>query len=92
MNKESSSSLSQLKSWSTPRSLSCVASNISILTTKWNTPKRDGRVGDIVSLEDNDLPKNYWPPACVTKAFPSKDGRIRKECISEIKFSRPEIT
>ena len=58
MNREGSSYLSQLKSWSTPRSLFCVASNTTILTRKWNTPKRDGRVGDIVSLQDNDLPKN----------------------------------
>ena len=24
------------------------------------------------------MPRNQWPLACVTKVFPSKDGRIRK--------------
>ena len=45
---------------------------------KWNTPQRDSRVGDIVLLQDDDLPRNQWPLARVTKVFPSKDGRIRK--------------
>ena len=45
---------------------------------KWNTPKRDSRVGDIVLLQYDDLPRNHWPLACVTKVFPSKDGRIRR--------------
>ena len=45
---------------------------------KWNTPHRDSRGGDIVSLHDDDLPRNQWPLGRVTKVFPSKDGRIRK--------------
>ena len=45
---------------------------------RWNTPQRDSRVGDIVLLQDDDLPRNQWPLARVTKVFPSKDGRIRK--------------
>ena len=40
--------------------------------------QRDSRVGDIVLLQDDDLPRNQWPLARMTKVFPSKDGRIRK--------------
>ena len=45
---------------------------------KWNTPQRDSRIGDVVLLQDGDLPRNQWPLARVTKVFPSKDSRIRK--------------
>ena len=45
---------------------------------KWNTPQRYSREGDIVLLQDDDLPRNQWPLARVSKVVPSKDGRIRK--------------
>lgn len=45
---------------------------------RWNTPQRDSREGDIVLLQDDDLPRNQWPLTRVTKVFPSKDGCIRK--------------
>ena len=45
---------------------------------RWETPQRDSRVGDIILLQDDDLPRNQWPLARVTKVFPSKDGCIRK--------------
>ena len=45
---------------------------------KWNMPQRDCKVGDIVMLQDDDLPRNQWPLTRVTEALPSKDGRIRK--------------
>ena len=45
---------------------------------KWNTPQRESRVGDIVLQQDDDLPRNQWPLARVTKVFPSEEGRIRK--------------
>ena len=45
---------------------------------RWNTPQWDSRVGDIVLLQDDDLPRNQWPPTRVTKVFPSKDNHIRK--------------
>ena len=45
---------------------------------RWNIPQRDSREGDIVLLQDDDLPRNQWPLTLVTKVFPSKDGCIRK--------------
>ena len=45
---------------------------------KWNMPQRDCKVGDIVMIQDDDLPRNQWPLARVTEVLPSKDGRIRK--------------
>ena len=35
-------------------------------------------MGDIVLLQDDDLPRNQWPLTRVTKVFHSKDGHIRK--------------
>ena len=41
-------------------------------------PQRDCKVGDIVMLQDDDLPRNQWLLARVIEVLPSKDGRIRK--------------
>ena len=45
---------------------------------KWNTPQRNSRVEDIVIIQDDNLPRDRWPLAMVTKLYPSKDGLIRK--------------
>ncbi|XP_068739655.1 uncharacterized protein [Montipora capricornis] len=45
---------------------------------KWNMHQRECKVGDIVMLQDDDLPSTQWPLARVTEVLPSKDGRIRK--------------
>ena len=45
---------------------------------KWNTPQRNSRVEDIVIVQDDNLPRDRWPLAIVTKLYPSKDGPIRK--------------
>ena len=58
---------------------------------RWNTPQRDSRVGDIVLLQDDDLPRNQWPLARVTKVFPSKDGRIRKVQLLPTREGRRKI-
>ena len=58
---------------------------------RWNTRQRDSRVGDIVLLQDDDLPRNQWPLARVTKVFPSKDGRIRKVQLLPTREGRRKI-
>ncbi|XP_028413601.1 uncharacterized protein LOC114536441 [Dendronephthya gigantea] len=45
---------------------------------KWQNPKRNLKVGDIVIDKDEDLPRNQWPLAKVTKTYPSDDGLVRK--------------
>lgn len=40
--------------------------------------QRNTHVGDVVLLRDDDLPRNKWPLARITKVFPSKDGLVRK--------------
>ena len=35
-------------------------------------------IGDIVILKENDLPRNRWPLAKVSKVYPSEDGLVRK--------------
>jgi hypothetical protein len=45
---------------------------------KWQCPKRNLQVGDIVIDKDEDLPRNQWPLAKVTKTYPNDDGLVRK--------------
>ena len=62
---------------------------------KWTTPKRCMKPGDVVLLCDDELPRNRWPRAVVTKVFPSKDHLVRKVEITTTKdgqrkfFERP---
>ena len=44
---------------------------------KWNHPRRNLSVGDIVIVKDDTLPRNCWQLARVSKTYPSKDGYIR---------------
>ncbi len=44
---------------------------------KWQTPRRNLRVGDIVLLKD-DSPRMTWPLARVTRVTPSDDGLVRR--------------
>ena len=45
---------------------------------KWNTFQRNSQVGDVVILHDDDLSRNRWALAKITKVFPSKDGLVCK--------------
>ena len=44
---------------------------------KWNHPRRNLSVGDEVIVKDDNLPRNCWQLACVSKTYPSEDGYIR---------------
>ena len=43
---------------------------------KWNMPQRDCKVGHIVTIQEDDLPRNQWPLGRVTQVIHNKDGRI----------------
>lgn len=45
--------------------------------TKWNHPRRNLSVGDIVIVKDDTLPRNCWRLARVSRTYPSEDGYIR---------------
>lgn len=45
--------------------------------TKWNHPRRNLSVGDIVIVKDDTLPRNCWQLARVSRTHPSEDGYIR---------------
>ena len=45
---------------------------------KWTRPQRDVKIGDIVILKDENLPRNQWSLARIVDVFPSADGFIRK--------------
>ena len=45
---------------------------------KWNAESRNFQVNDIVLVKDENMPRNQWPLARVTRAFPSPDGFVRK--------------
>ena len=44
---------------------------------KWNKPKQNLRVDDIVLSKDPDLPRNEWKLARVIEAKHSDDGLVR---------------
>ncbi len=45
---------------------------------KWQSPRRNLQIGDIVIDKEGDLSRNQWPLARVTKTYPSDDGFVRK--------------
>ena len=47
------------------------------LRTKWNRPRRNLSIGDIVLVKEDTLPRNCWQLARVSKTYPSEDGYIR---------------
>lgn len=47
------------------------------LRTKWTDKVNNVKVGDIVLMVDNRLPRNSWPLARVTEVFPGQDGLVR---------------
>ena len=44
---------------------------------KWNSPKENLKVGDIVLLADEGYPRDQWPLAVVVEAEVSEDGYVR---------------
>ncbi|KAK7104060.1 uncharacterized protein [Littorina saxatilis] len=44
---------------------------------KWLHPKRNLKVGDVVLVKDQELPRNQWPLARVVAASPDDDGLVR---------------
>ena len=58
---------------------------------KWLHKKRNFAVNDVVLVKDEDLPRNQWPLARVTKTFPdNKDGLVRKVQL-QISTSKSEL-
>lgn len=45
--------------------------------SKWNSPKRNVAVGDIVLVKDDSSPRNTWPLGRVIKTEPDKNGFVR---------------
>lgn len=45
---------------------------------KWNTKRRELKIGDIVLSLDEKLPRGSWPMGRVTEVLRSADGRVRK--------------
>ena len=50
--------------------------------SKWIGIKPDLRVGDVVIIKDDCLPRNEWRLARVRQMYPSSDDRVRKVQLS----------
>ena len=61
--------------------------------SKWHTPSRNLREGDIVCLRDEPLAPTRWPLARVIKVHPGKDGQVRVATVKTAKgiYNRPII-
>ena len=44
---------------------------------KWNNPRRNLKIGDLVLIADENYPRGQWPLAMVTEVMPGKDGYVR---------------
>ena len=44
---------------------------------KWEAPRRNVCVDDIVLVLDKDLPRNRWSKGRVVEVFPGEDGLVR---------------
>lgn len=44
---------------------------------KWNTPRRNLAVGDLVLLADESFPRGKWPLGRIVEVMPSRDGLVR---------------
>ena len=51
---------------------------VSQVRNKWDTPRRNVAVNDIVLVLDKDLPRNRWAKGRVVEVFPSEDGLVRQ--------------
>ena len=49
---------------------------------KWIKPQRNLKIGNIVLVRDDDLPRNQWKLARVDETLPSDDGCIRKVTVA----------
>jgi hypothetical protein len=47
------------------------------LRSKWLTERQNFKVGDVVLILDDSLPRAHWPLGRVTKAHVAKDGLVR---------------
>ena len=47
------------------------------LQQKWLKPQRNVQIGDLVLVNDKNIPRGLWPIGVITKVFPGPDGKIR---------------
>ena len=45
---------------------------------KWTKPQENLRIGDIVIMLDENVPRCEWPKAIITDTYPSEDSHVRK--------------
>ena len=56
---------------------------------KWNQPKRNLAINDIVLVKDPDVVRNKWPLGRVTSVIPSDDGLVRKVYVKTTSSAEP---
>lgn len=44
---------------------------------KWQTPCEPIKIGDLVYVVDNNVPRNLWKRGVITQTFPGADGQVR---------------
>nr|XP_054775363.1 uncharacterized protein LOC129283739 [Lytechinus pictus] len=45
---------------------------------KWTHTRRNMKVGDVVIIKDDQLPRNLWPLGRIVESYESEDNRVRK--------------
>ena len=56
---------------------------------KWNQPKRNLVIDDIVLIKNTDVVRSKWPMGRVTSVIPSNDGFVRKAYVKTASSADP---
>ena len=59
---------------------------------KWNRPRRDMKIGDVVIVSDENLPRCKWLLGRIAETYPDPDGHVRKVKIAMADKTRDEKT
>lgn len=52
---------------------------------KWQTPKRNFKIGDLVLVKDDESSRNYWPTGVIQEVFVSEDKLVRQVKVAVIR-------
>lgn len=60
---------------------------------KWNRPRENLKVGDVVVLREDGMAVNHWPLGRIEEVFPGNDGLVRTAIVKTSKgvYKRPVV-
>ena len=60
--------------------------------TKWLTPHRNFRVGDLVLVREKDAPRHSWEMAIIREVHANKDdGLVRRVTLKQANYKKQDL-